>query len=305
MIRYTRRKGVDLSELLESQYLPLNVGSITSDVTKRRYRRAVRWLGEAVRHTATVEDLTDDNLAAVAAYLRDSRGQQARTINGTLECLRALWRWARDRQLAKGGPTFAPLKVAARQPRAWREEEMARLVQAADAQGGSIGGMPARTWWLTLFALVMDTGARATELLSLRWEWIDWTAGTISVDASVRKGGTRFACYGLRRETLTWLERLRKPDGLILAWDMDQSRLYQLYGKLLQAAGLPNTRYTKLHCLRRTFATLLEANGGDATLALGHASRATTLRSYLDPTRTAKVHAAVIPFHPLRAVGAG
>lgn len=304
MLRYTRRKGMDLSGLLETQFFPLKTG-IASEVTRRRYRRAVRWLGESVGRTAILTDLTDDNLAAVATYLRVARSQIPRTVNGTLECLRALWRWCRDRGLMTGGPTFAPLKVAARAPRAWREDEMARLVQAADAQGGSIGGMPARTWWLTLFALVMDTGARATELLSLRWEWIDWHAGTISVDASVRKGGVRFACYGLRRDTLAWLERIRKPEGLILAWDMDQSRLYQLYGKLLQAAGLPNTRYTKLHCLRRTFATLLEAHGGDATLALGHASRATTLRSYLDPTRMAKVHADVIPFHPITAVGAG
>jgi integrase len=175
--------------------------------------------------------------------------------------------------------------------------------QAADAANGSIGGMPARTWWLTLLTLVMDTGARATELLSLQWSWIDWSAGTLSVDASVRKGGTRFACYRLRRESLDWLAAIKRPDGLILQWDYDQSRLYQLYGQLLTAAGLPNTRYTKLHCLRRTFATLLEVAGGDATLALGHASRATTLRSYLDPTRTVRAHADLIPFHPLRAIG--
>jgi integrase len=264
----------------------------------------VTWLGESIGRSAQLSDLSDDNLAAVATYLRTARGQQPRTVNGSLECLRALWRWCRDRELAKGGPTFAPLKVAARAPRAWREEDLARLVQAADAAGGSIGGMPARTWWLTLFALVMDTGARASELLAMRWEWIDWQAGTMSVDASVRKGGVRFACYGLRKDTLAWLARMRKPDGLILAWDMDPSRLYQLYAGLLKSAGLPNTRYTKLHCLRRTFATLLEANGGDATAALGHASRATTLRSYLDPTRMARVHADLIPFHPIKQVEA-
>jgi integrase len=292
---------MDLAALLETQYFPLKT-SITSDVTRRRYRRAVAWLSVSVRHAATVADLTDDTLAAVATHLSVARRQCPRTINGTLECLRALWRWSRDRGLATGGPTFAPLKVAARAPRAWREEELNRLVQAADAQPGSIGGMPARVWWLTLLTLVMDTGARATELLSLRWEWLDFSAGTLSVDASVRKGGTRFACYGLRRDTLDWLAAIKRPDGLILCWDYDQSRLYQLYGKLLQSAGLPNTRYTKLHCLRRTFATLLEVNGGNATIALGHASRATTLRSYLDPTRTARVHADVIPFHPLRAI---
>ena len=303
MIRFKRGVSVGLKALLEDKFFPLRT-SVASEITRRRYRRAVVWLGESIGRAAQISDLTDDNLAAVATYLRTVRAQSPRTVNGSLECLRALWRWCRDRELAKGGPTFAPLKVAARAPRAWREDELARLVHAADAAGGSIGGMPARTWWLTLFALVMDTGARASELLAMRWEWIDWQAGTLSVDASVRKGGVRFACYGLRKDTLTWLARMRKPDGLILAWDMNPSRLYQLYGDLLRAAGLPNTRYTKLHCLRRTFATLLEVNGGDATVALGHASRATTLASYLDATRLAKVHADVIPFHPLAVVEA-
>lgn len=299
MIRYHRRASMDLSAVLESQFFPLKT-TISSETTRRRYRRAVRWLGEAIGRPPTVADLTDDHLAAVASHLRTTRGQCPRTVNGTLECLRALWRWCRDRDLAKGGPTFAPLKVAQRPPKAWSESEITRLVQAADASGGSIAGMPARVWWLTLFALVMDTGARAGELLSLRWEWIDWSAGTLSVDASVRKGGVSYAVYGLRRETLAWLSSIRRSEGLILGWRHDASRLYQLYSDLLQSAGLPDTRYTKLHCLRRTFATLLEVHGGDATAALGHASRATTLRHYLDPSRTVRVHAEVIPFHPLK-----
>lgn len=298
MIRYNSRRNMDLKVLLEEQFFPLKT-TITSEVTRRRYRRAVAWLGESIGRPAQVTDLTDDHLAAVSTFLRSTRGQCPRTVNGSLECLRALWRWCRDRGHAKGGPTFAALKVAAEPPRAWRDEELARLVRTAAQQPGSIAGMPARDWWLTLFALVMDTGSRAAELLAMRWEWVDWSAGTMTVPASVRKGGSRYAVYGLRAETLRWLAGRRRPEGRVLGWEYDTSRLYQLYSDLLQAAGLPDNRYTKLHCLRRTFATLLEVHGGDATAALGHATRATTLRHYLDPSRTAIVHADVIPFHPI------
>lgn len=293
-----------LPTLLESQFLLLKT-SITNEHTRRRYRRAVQWLSEAIGRKATLEDLTDSHLAAVVTYLRTSRRQSNRTINGTLECLRSLWRWCRDRGLVTTGPTFAPLKVPAAIPKAWREEELTRLVATAANAPGSIGGMPARTWWLTLLALEMDTGARAGELLALRWEWLDWSSGTITVPPDVRKGGAHFACYGLRQATLDWLAKLRRHEGLILNWSADISRYYQLWKELLTCAGLPNSRYTKTHCLRRTFATLLEKHGGDATAALGHASRATTLRHYLDPTSTVRVHADVIPFHPIsRAIDA-
>jgi integrase len=303
MIRYHRRSGMDLLTLLEDHYFKEN-SNITSEVTKRRYRRAVTWLGEAVRHAPTTADFCDQNLAAVVAHLRETRRQQNRTINGTLECLRAFWRWARDSGQGKieRGPTVKPLKVQERPPKAWRRDELERLVRAADAQKGSICGMPASIWWLTLLTIALDTGARITEMLSMRWEWIDWHEGTVSVDASVRKGGQKFMAYRLRAISINWLQEHRQTSGLILPWDMDPSRLYQLYKKILLSAGLPATRETSFHCLRKTFLTEIDANGGDATKAAGHSSRATTIKHYIDPTRSTTVHADVIPFHPLRMI---
>lgn len=146
----------------------------------------------------------------------------------------------------------------------------------------------------------MDTGARAGELLALRWEWLDWSRGTITVPPGARKGGMAFACYALRRETLEWLRQHAEPQGKILRWECDVSRYYQLWKMLLERAGLPSTRDTKTHCLRRTFATMLEVAGGNATAALGHANRATTLRHYLDPSALARPVAELLPFHPLR-----
>ena len=47
----------------------------------------------------------------------------------------------------------------------------------------------------------VDTGARATELLSLRWEWIDWETGWLSVPAEARKGQHHDEVYGLADDT--------------------------------------------------------------------------------------------------------
>lgn len=304
MIRSTGcRRPMDLSDLLERQFFPLST-RITNERTRLHYRRAVRWLGEALHRPAKVSDLTNDHIAAMLTYLRVERGQQATTANGSHKCLCALWRWCRDEGLIQTVPRVQALKTPIRTPRAWTISELERLVEAADASPGSIGDMPARQWWLTLIALVMDTGARSTELLALRWEWIDWDSGWLRVPAECRKGSHHDATYGLRAQTMRWLASIRKPTGEILGWNGRSVALYhKRWKELLERAGLPSGRAYQAQMLRRTFATLLTAAGGDATEALGHASRLTTLRHYLDPSATAKRHADVIPFHPLRNIG--
>jgi hypothetical protein len=52
---------------------------------------------------------------------------------------------------------------------------------------------------------------------------------------------------------------------------------------LLKFAGLPYEPHKSgLQKLRRSFATLIEAGGGDATAALMHTARKVTEQSYLD-----------------------
>jgi integrase len=294
---------MDLADILERQFFPLQT-RIANETTRDHYRRAVRWLGEMLGRPAVLTDLTDDSLSAILRWLTSARSQSPVTANGSMQCLSALWRWCRDRDLPiRGGPTVRPLREPIRTPRAWSVAELDRLCAAADASIGSIGGMPARTWWLTLFALVMDSGCRSSELLALDWAWIDWERGWIYVPAECRKGQRRDEAYGLRPDTLSWLAKIRQPQGQILGWGDRHISLYHLrWNELLTRAGLPNGRYNQAQKLRRTFATLLTVAGGDATAALGHASRATTLRSYLDPSVCRTRHADLIPFHPLRGI---
>ena len=82
MIRFKRGVSVGLKSLLEDKFFPLRT-SVASEITRRRYRRAVTWLGESIGRAATLSDLTDDNLAAVASYLRTVRAQSPRTVNGS------------------------------------------------------------------------------------------------------------------------------------------------------------------------------------------------------------------------------
>lgn len=289
-----------IDQLLEGQFFPIQT-RIRNEKTRRHYRRAVRFLGEMLERPPRVTDLSDDNVAALLHWLTTTRKQTAVTANTSRKCLVSLWRWCHNRGLTTTGPTIQPLPTPRRQPRAWRREEMARLLEAARDTPGSICGMPARVWWLVLFALEWDTGARAGELFAFRWEWLDFESGWLTCPAEYRKGNVSDAVYGLLPDTLGLLRNIAKPSGLILQWPTDRnvSRYYQLWSDLLERAGLPNDRRHKTQCLRRTFASFLAAGGGDPTAACGHADRSTTQRYYLDPVVTATKHGVNMPFRLL------
>ena len=131
------------------------------------------------------------------------------------------------------------------------------------------------------------TGERTSATLDLKWEWLDWSTGWLSVPANVRKGKRKAQRYHLPQKVL---DKLKQLDGVtkneIFAnpWKRKHKTgaFYQRYTRLLKRAGLPHGAKWKPQRLRRTFGSYLEAAGGDATAALGHASRRTTVRSYLD-----------------------
>lgn len=284
--------------VLTQQFFLLRT-TIRDPRTRSHYLRAVGYLEQMLGRTARVDDLTDDHVAAMLHWLTVDRGQSPVTANGSHKCLCAFWRWCWSRGLIRTGPTVRPLQTPRRTPKAWRREELERLVAAARNATGSIGGMPASHWWVTLLAIEWDTGMRASELLSLRWEWLDLTTGWLTVPAEVRKGRHSDAVYGLLPDTLAWLRRFARPTGLILGFARHRSRYWQLWDDLLERAGLPASRYNKTQALRRSFGSWLEVGGGSATDALGHSSRGVTVKSYLDPTLEQRRHGERLPFRLL------
>lgn len=306
MIRYTRRgKGMTLIDILEKQFF-LQRTQISDEKTRVHYRRAIRWLGEMLGRESLIDDLCDEHLAGVMQWLQMTRQISPVTINVTHKCISAFWRWCRDRGLTKYGPTVRPMKSPRRRPKSMTEDELRLLVEASQRQPGIVGGMPAPTFWLLLFAIEIDTGMRAGELRALRWEWVDWHRGGIDVPAEARKGRSEDAWYPLADATMRLLASLRKPAGLLLGWKMHVSRYYQLWDTLLDDAGLPRGRRNKTHALRRTFATLVAKSGGDASAALHHTDPTIAKRCYVDPESTAERYADRIPaqFQPL-AIAAG
>ena len=291
-------KTTVLALVLERHYFPLNL-RVRCEQTRKQYRYAASNLSEFLGKPATIADLSDDTVTRLMTWLRDSKGLHPRTVNDRRWRLNALWTWLAKRGVTKLWPTNCAMQVPERIPRAYRREELERLVQAAKMQTGEICGLPASDWWLDLLGIIWDSGMRCSELLAIRWEWLDLESGWIVVPAEVRKGRKKDEAYCLMPDCLERLRRRAQRRGLILQWNMHYTRIYQLWRKLLATANLPANRYTLTQCMRRSFASHLTAGGGNATEALGHGSAAVTRRAYLDRTITAKPHGDKMPFRLL------
>jgi integrase len=103
--------------------------------------------------------------------------------------------------------------------------------------------------------------------------------------SSVRKGGRRDRKYLLSSQTCGLLYKIRQcraDTQAIFPWPYHPGYLWDLYRKILVAAGLPSRREDKFHRLRKTHASVLHQAGLDASKALDHQDRRTTER-YLDP----------------------
>lgn len=294
--------GPRLRDLCLSEYFELNT-RIRDEQTKRQYRFALDNFRDFLGREATIGDLSDDTLTRFMIWLRDVRQLHPRTCNDRRGRINALWRWLADRgeyQLTRR-PTNCPLIEPRRTPRAWTQDELRRLMVACAESPGMICGWTAAQWWTAFHCLAWDTGARTSEILQFRWEWIDRQTGWISVPASARKGQRRDAFYRFQPDTLGVVLPFARDFGPLLNWDHHRTRFWQLYGELLTRAGLPNTRYDKPQKIRRSHGSWLAAAGGDATASLGHSDPRVTRAAYLDPRIVSPAPSGQLPFRVLDA----
>jgi integrase len=171
-----------------------------------------------------------------------------------------------------------------REARDWTLEDMRRFL------GAALGDERPLAWGL---ALVLLTGLRVGELLGLRWEDIDWSAGALQVRRSVTWAGKEWhvskpksksgeRVLSLPSLALRLLERLPR-DSVYLLWRQRPpapKEMSDLMRQLCERAGVPRR---PPHYLRHAHSSVLVSLGLDVkTLQrrLGHASASVTLDVY-------------------------
>lgn len=236
-------------------------------------------------------DVTAGRTAAPAPQ-RPGRGRVAQGGRGTagqaLAVLGAVMAFAMARGLIDANPVRGVKKPPIRKmERFLSEAEIARLGEALEAEATASGDpYPAAA-----IRLLLLTGCRRSEILGLRWEWIDRERAMIFLPDS--KTG-RKPVY-LNAPALAVLANLPRILGNphVIAGHRDASAyvgLDKVWRRVRAAAGLLGLR---LHDLRHSFASI-GAAGGNSLLVLGkllgHRNAATTERySHLsaDPMRAA------------------
>ncbi len=263
----------------EKQYLPANLRAASlSSLTL--WTIALKGFERSLGRPATLSDLTDENVAEFARYRRQN--VSAATVNRDLASLLALWRFAAKLGKVKTWPTVQLEKEPRRVPVAWLQEEFNQLMRTVSRLDGKIGEHDAAAWWRALLLVCFDTAERISAVLDLEWSNVDLRTRWVLFPAETRKGRVADSICPIAQDTVEALEEIRRPRGNVFHWPLNRNYVWKRYGAILEAAGLPNDRKRKFHCVRRTVASYVEANGGNATEVLRHASRHTTM-AYLDP----------------------
>ncbi|BBO33643.1 tyrosine-type recombinase/integrase [Lacipirellula parvula] len=271
--------GGTIEWIMLNEYFPMKQ-RIASKQTERMYAAATAKFSRFLERPATLADLDD---LVVSRWLRSMRDDLApATIAGYAKNIRAFWDWCARTEKMRRFPTFADPPIPRHIPRAWSIPQLNALLSACGRMEGAIAGVPAPLWWGCLLLVALDTGERRGALFQLAWEHYDPETGRLEAPAEIRKGRGKSAIYWLRAPSIEALAAIRPPKReLIFEWSSGAFDTY--FRKLVELAGLPYEPHKSgLQKLRRSFATLVEANGGDATAALMHTARKVTEQSYLD-----------------------
>lgn len=205
------------------------------------------------------------------------------TLKTEMRYLMPIWSRAVEDGLMLVNP-WAKLKVPGKSTRSapvfWTNEEVARIAAACS-----------KAWHTDLVMVLVNTGLRISTALALRWDWIDWRTGVVTIprEAAASADGVKTAySLGLNRVARGILERrqfsktkeLVFPNprgGGIVPYDSAREAISRAIRRAGVKTGTP-------HDLRHTYARMLDRSGAPASVVqsqLGHTSAATT-RIYTD-----------------------
>jgi integrase len=247
--------------------------------TEQTYRALIDRLILPELGAIRASNLTAAHVGALHYKLQSTRV----TANRTVALLSKMLAWGhRNGFPLPGDNPCRGLEKYAERPRErfLRPNELARLgdaLAAADAD-------PANVYQLAAVRLLIFTGARLTEILTLRWEWIDLDNGIVRLPDS-KTGAKTIHLSAPARAVLDGLPRVSDNPHIIVGGKTGAHlvNLEKPWRRIRMAAGLPDVR---LHDLRHSFASVGAGAGMGLPLIgklLGHTQAQTTARySHLD-----------------------
>lgn len=250
-------------------------------------------LGPRIGHLA-IDALDRSTVEALHHAMKDKpfRANRVLALLSTIMNKAEIWGWR--------APGTNPCKGVRRFPEPARERYLTRdeLGRLLDALRGAEAGpllLPDGTsalidpYAIAAIRLLMLTGARMSEILSLEWAWVDLPRGRLSLPRS-KTGKKTIALSEMACAVLRDVPRLEGNPYVIVGREpLTRRRDLKRPWRLLKAAA--EIEDARLHDLRHTFASVAVSHGlsldviGDL---LGHTDPSTTKRyaHLIDETRS-------------------
>ena len=207
-----------------------------------------------------------------------SWGGAPRSANFALTVMSKLMVWAKDHGLRAGdNPCSRVVRYKEKQRRRYLSiTELMRLGEALD-QAETAGQLTSHA--VAAIRLLILTGARLSEILTLQWSFVDFERAMLFLPDSKTDQKT----ITLSDDAVAVLRRISRLHGnpYVIVGKLDGTHianLHHAWNKVSKAAGISDVR---LHDLRHTWASTAVAAGASLPIIgrqLGHATPRTTAR---------------------------
>jgi integrase len=272
--RDAKRSAISVAELAE-RFDQTHIMFHVKDSTAREYRFAIRRYILPELGPRKVAEVTRAHVAALHHKMRDKPTQANRTI----EVISKMFNLAEEWGLRPANSN--PRRGLKKYPETKRERflsdaELQRIGEVLAEMEAERVEMPSA---IAAARLLMFTGCRLGEIMTLQWRFVDLRAGVLRLPDS--KTGKKVVQLG--EPAVEVLAAIKRVDGNIwvLPGRVDDGRLTDLqpfWQRVRARAGLKDVR---IHDLRHTFASIAAASGMSLHMIgklLGHSSAQTTRR---------------------------
>ena len=268
------RNAIVMSALVE-RFDATHVTFHVKESTAKEYRRAIQLYILPAFGTKPVAGVTRAQLHELHRKMSDKPTQ----ANRTLEILSKMFNLAEEWGYRE--PNSNPRKGIKKYPENKRERylsagELHRVGEVLSEMEAERVEMPAA---IAAIRLLMFTGCRLNEIMTLQWRHVDMKAGLLRLSDS--KTGAKNVQLGT--PAIAVLSRIKQVDGnpWVLPGKIEGARLTDLQPFWQRVRGRAGLHDARIHDLRHTFASVAAANGMSLLMIgklLGHSSTETTKR---------------------------
>lgn len=286
--RDARRIKATTFDELAAQFLDLH-GAKLKPRTREEYARLIRLQLTKSFGGMPIEDITAGSVARAHANWRKT----PRAANHALAVLSKMMSWAEEQGLREGKNPCIGVEHyrETKRERFLSDEELSRLGAAlseAQAAGESL-------WTITLVRMLILTGARLGEMLTLKWDHVDLTRNCLRLPDS-KTGAKTVLLSAEASALLASLPRIANNPWVFPGHIHGQHLVnaQKPWRAIRERAGLDDVR---LHDLRHSFASVAVEVGGTLPIIghlLGHSQAQTTARyAHVAPNPAQRVANAV------------